>query len=110
MQSAYAEFKQRDVQILAISVDDTEDSADLAKALHLSYPLLSDPGAKTIRAFGLVHEDPGLGFEQISRPATLLLDREGRIVYRFIPDNWRIRVRPEMLLERLAEANGHAPS
>ena len=101
MQSAFAEFEKRNVQILAISIDAVEDSAELSRSLGLSYPLLSDPDAKTIRAYGLVHEDPGLGLERISRPATLLLDEEGRIVYRFIPDNWRVRIRPEMLLERL---------
>ena len=101
MQSAYAEFEKRDVQILAISIDNTEDSAELAEALALSYPLLSDPDAKTIEAYGLVHEDPGLGLERISRPATLLLDGDGRVVYRFVPDNWRVRIRPETLLERL---------
>ena len=39
----------------------------------------------------------------MARPAELLLDKKGIIRKRFLTDNWRVRVRPEDLIEvRLA--------
>ena len=37
----------------------------------------------------------------IARPATFILDREGTIVWRDLTENWRVRVRPERLIEQL---------
>ena len=34
--------------------------------------------------------------------ATFIIDREGRIAWRHLPDNWRIRPRPTELLDELA--------
>lgn len=38
----------------------------------------------------------------IARPAVFVLDREGRVAWRQLTENWRVRVRPEVILEQLA--------
>jgi len=66
----------------------------------VDFPLLSDPGAEVIRRFGLLHASGGPGGD-IARPAVFVLDREGRVAWRDLTDNWRVRVRPTRILEEL---------
>jgi peroxiredoxin len=54
-----------------------------------------------IDAFGVRHAGGGIEGD-IARPAVFLIDREGRIVWRELTENWRVRVRPETVLEHLA--------
>ena len=89
--------------VLAISTDPPEKSREIVDAYSLGFPLLSDVDLRAIDGFGVRHEDgdptsPG----DIARPATFILDREGRIVWRDLTENWRIRVRPERILDELS--------
>ena len=38
----------------------------------------------------------------IARPAVFILDRRGVVQWRDVTDNWRVRVRPETILEQLS--------
>jgi peroxiredoxin len=40
-------------------------------------------------------------YGDVARPATFVLDRDGRIRWRELTDNLRVRVRPEPVLEQL---------
>lgn len=83
-----------------MSVDTSEDSARLAEGLGLEFPLLSDVERQAIRAWGVAHEE-GLPGQVIARPASFLVERDGTISWRSLTDNWRVRLRPEQLLEAL---------
>jgi len=88
-------------EVLAISVDPPEHSREIVEAYGLEFPVLSDPRLTVIDAFGVRH--PGGGLEgDIARPAIFILDREGRVVWRQLTENWRVRLRPETVLEQLA--------
>lgn len=89
--------------MLAVSVDPPDKSREIAEAYGLEFALLSDPELRVIDAFGVRHGEghPAEGSD-IARPATFILDREGQVVWRDVTANWRVRVRPEPLLERLA--------
>ena len=96
------EIRALESEVLAISIDAPEQSRKLATKKRLSFSLLSDPEAQVIELFGLRH--PGanpMGEADIARPATFILDREGNIVWKIIPDNWRIRIRPQTLIDQL---------
>ena len=87
--------------MLAISVDPPEASKPIVERYGLTFPVLSDVGGDTLRAFGVVHEHGNpIDGSDIARPATFVLDREGRIVWRDLTQNWRIRPRPADLLAR----------
>ena len=89
---------------MAIAADHPEDSRVIAETYGLEFPLLCDPEAETIRAYGAVHADGNpMDGEDIARPATFILDRQGRVVWHYLPDNWRIRPRPEELIAELAK-------
>ena len=52
-----------------------------------------------IKRYGLLHEHGRMGTSDIARPADLLLDGQGVIRWAMFTDNWRVRARPEALLE-----------
>ncbi len=71
--------------------------------MGLAFPVLSDPDGTVMRAYGVEH--PGaLPFTRMSvaRPAELILDENRVVRKRFIAENWRVRERPERLLDELA--------
>ena len=98
MQERLSEFQAAGVQPVAISVDSPRQSADLARKAHYTYPLLSDPGAKTIRQYGLLHEKAGENGADIARPAELLVDKSGTVRWVNLTEDFRVRARPEEML------------
>jgi len=87
--------------VLAVSVDTNEESALLAERLGLEFPILSDVEEEAIRTWGLVHENGKPGGGAIARPAFFLIEPDGTISWRRLTDNYRVRVRPEDVLEVL---------
>jgi peroxiredoxin len=87
--------------VIAVSVDTPEESARLADGLGLDFPILSDLSGEAIREWGLVHEGGKPGGGAIARPATFLVEANGVISWRSLTDNWRVRVRPEHVLDAL---------
>jgi peroxiredoxin len=77
-----SDFDELHVRVAAISVDD-QDHAKLVwdKQVNRSFTILSDPGAKVIREYGLLHEH-GKGDEDIAIRTTLLIDERGREQWR----------------------------
>ncbi len=88
--------------MLAISVDPVEKNLELSDMLGFEFALLSDPDLEVIDAYGVRHEEGGIGGVDIARPAVFVLDREGNIAWKNITDNWRVRVRPDEVLKQLA--------
>jgi peroxiredoxin len=65
--------------VLAISNDTTEEAARLGRELGLPFPILSDPGMATIRAFamyGVSMAMPEMGY--------VVIDKQGRIRARHV--------------------------
>ena len=102
MQARYDDFRARSAEIVAVSSSPVEEHRALAERLGASFPLLSDREGTAMRAYGLYHPHamPGDRFP-VARPAVLLLDGAGVVRKRFLTDNWRVRTRPEELLESL---------
>ena len=87
------------MQPIAISVDAPEMSKDLANKAGYTYPLLSDTKADVIRRYDLLHKGGGETGGDIARPAEFLVDRNGVVRWRNLTDDFRVRARPEQLLE-----------
>jgi peroxiredoxin len=90
--------------VVAVSVDTIEESARLAEKLGLEFQILSDVQEDAIRTWGLVHESAKPGGGAISRPAIFLIEPDGRISWRQLTDDYRVRARPEDLLVVLRAA------
>jgi peroxiredoxin len=85
--------------VVAISADTLEEtSAHLAK-MGWKFPVLSDPKAEAIRRYGLVHAGAGGGGKDIARPAEILIDSAGTVRWVELTEDYRVRARPEDVLE-----------
>jgi len=99
------EFEAAGARVIAVSPDPIERSRDVVSRLDLSYPILADEDLALTRALGLLHESGGPSGQDIPRPATFIVV-DGRIVWRDLTDNWRIRPDPDELLAVLADLPG----
>jgi peroxiredoxin len=83
---------------VAISVDTPGVSRDWCRKIGYTYPLLSDPDAKAIGAYGILHKGEGVNGQDIARPAEFLVDREGVVRWRYLTEDLKVRARPEQML------------
>lgn len=84
--------------LYAISIDPADQlkvtNEKIAKDGHgsINFPLLSDPGHKTIDAYGVF--DPaylGQKFEGIPHPAVYILDKHRKVVFAKVEPDYRLR-------------------
>ena len=80
--------------LAAISYDSVPVLKDFAARRKITYPLLSDPESKTIRAFGILNETvkPGTAQHGIPYPGTFIVDRQGKVTTKYFEDDFRERV------------------
>ena len=77
-----SELDKLGVRLVGLSVDDQEHAREAwEKSGSRKFTILSDPGAKVVRQYGLVHEK-GHADSDIALRTTLLIDPEGR-------EHWR---------------------
>ena len=79
--------------MLAISPDPNERSQQLADRLHVGYRFLADTDLTVTRRLGLVHRGGGPGGQDVPRPATIVVDRNGVVRWALFADN--VQVRPD---------------
>jgi peroxiredoxin len=104
------EFAARGVEVVAISVDSPEESRRLAHKHGYTFPILSDPGAKTIRAYGVLHEHGGEEQRDIARPAEFLVDSAGTIRWVNLSETLLARLRPEKALRAIDDTGVAKPA
>ncbi len=81
------------MQLLAISPDSNERSQALAERLRARYRFLTDRDLTVTRRYGLVHARGGNKGQDVPRPTTVVIDRQGIVRWLSLADN--IQVRPE---------------
>ena len=102
MQSHIQAIHEADAEVLAICVDPVDENRKVVKKLKLEFPILSDPDLVAIDGYRLRHEGASMEGGDVARPAVFILDRRGVVQWRDVTDNWRVRVRPETVLEQLS--------
>jgi peroxiredoxin len=76
-----AELAAQGVGLAAISVDDPADSRALARSLKLPFPLLSDPDARVIAAYGVQ-----MAGQVLAVPATFVVRTDRTIAWQYVGD------------------------
>ena len=89
-----SEAEKAGVEIVAVSPDPNEQSHKMAEGLHLGYRFLADRDLAVSRRYGLVHPRGGPNGEDVPRPATLVLDREGVVRWLSVSRNFQVRPDP----------------
>jgi hypothetical protein len=73
-----------------------------AERQHITYPLLSDPHSKIIRAYNILNETakPGTPAYGIPYPGVYLVDRDGKVVSKYFENDYKDRVSSADILAR----------
>jgi len=87
-------IKKQGLGLAAISYDSVEILKNFADRRHITFPLLSDPDSKIIRAFGILNETvkPGTPQFGIPNPGTYVVNTKGTVVAKYFVDTIRERV------------------
>ncbi len=78
-------------------------SRDLCRKAGYTFTFLSDAKAEVIRRYDLLHSGAGVKGQDIARPAEFLLDSAGVIRWANLTEDYRVRARPDQLLEQARE-------
>lgn len=76
---------------MAISYDSQEVLDRFAKQRAITYPLLADPGSKTIEAFGILNREAGGKAKGVPHPGTFIVDKQGVIIARLFHEGYKER-------------------
>jgi peroxiredoxin len=115
LQSRYDDLQARGLGLAVITYDSTETLAGFADARGIEYPLLSDAGSATIRAYDLLNREldparaPAEQREMMQRlfgvpyPGTFLLDADGRVRERYFEPAYQERFTVSSIAVRLGD-------
>jgi peroxiredoxin len=81
---------------VAISVDAPDAGATLARRLGLTYPVASDPEREVIASYGVLDAE-----NEISWPAIFVVGKDGAIAWRWLADDYKLRVSGAEVLSAL---------
>jgi peroxiredoxin len=87
------------IQLVGISYDDPKILKAFSDRMKIAFPLLSDPGSRTIDAYHILNEAAKGRAEGVPNPGTFILDRGGTIRAKLFLDGYRERHTTEALLE-----------
>ena len=78
----------------AISYDSTAVLKSFADRQHITFPMLSDPDSKIIRAYGILNETVPVGNPTfgIPYPGTYIIDAQGKVVAKHFEEDYKERV------------------
>lgn len=108
-------------KLVAVSVENPDNSVNIIKKNELEFTVLSDPGLAVARKFGIVYELPketsekykskgfdlakynGLDKAELPLSATYVVNRQGEIVYAFLEPDYTKRAEPKEIIETLSK-------
>ena len=97
MQQNLAAFEKAGIKVVGISYDSVEELKAFADKRKVTFPLLYDPGSKTIGAYALKNaEMAGKKFREIDLdgvpyPGTVLVDTDGVVRAKLFVDGYKDR-------------------
>jgi hypothetical protein len=95
-------IRKQGLGLAAVSYDSVAVLNNFADRRHITFPLLSDPQSKIIRAFGILNDavQPGTAQFGIPYPGTYILDTKGTVVAKYFEDDFRERISASDILVR----------
>ena len=101
-------FESRGYRLAALTYDSPEILRHFAARAGISYPLLSDPDSKVIRAFGILNKTvpASHAFYGIPNPGQYLINFDGKVEAKFFEQKYSDRSTPGSVLVRTLDADG----
>lgn len=97
------ELAELGVDVVAVSVDPPARSMDVVQRWSLPFPILADEDARLIRAFGVLHPDGGPQGD-IALPASFLVDRDARVIWKHVATRIHDRLGEQEVLAEVRAA------
>ena len=99
MQRDLKSIEDAGVQVVGISYDDTKILKAFSDRMKIAFPLLSDPGSRTIDAYHIRNQAARGKAVGVPNPGTFILDRHGVIRAKLFLEGYRQRHTTEALIE-----------
>ncbi len=122
LQQNIGQIKANGGNLVAISVENPDNSLAIAKKNEIDFTVLSDPNLAVARLFGIVYQLPAATDEiyktkydldiakhnemdkpQLPLSATYIVNKKGAIVYAFLEPDYKQRAAPEVIIETLSK-------
>jgi peroxiredoxin Q/BCP len=103
LQTDLDKIKASGIQVVGISYDSVAVLKKFSEAHKITFPLLSDPGSKTIDAYHIRNEAAKGKAEGVPNPGTFIVDKSGMIRAKLFLDGYRTRHTTDELI-RAAKA------
>jgi peroxiredoxin len=105
LQARLPEIKKKGLGLAALTYDSAAILADFSRRRGVTFPLLSDTGSATIKAFGLLNTtvDPTSTNYGIPLPGTFLVNRQGVVTARFFEQAYQERNTVASILLKLGD-------
>jgi peroxiredoxin len=106
LQSRLGELKAQGLGLAVITYDSPAILADFSRRRGITFPLLSDSGSQTIRAYGILNTTVPEGTSNygIPFPGTFLIDRTGKVTSRFFEEAYQERNTVSTIMIALGKA------
>ena len=104
-------FELQGIHVAAVTFDSADVLRHFAERAGITYPLLSDPDSKAIRAFGLLNEAVPARhrFYGVAQACRLLIDAEGLVTAKFLEQDPVDRLTAGNILVRELQGESAAP-
>jgi peroxiredoxin len=127
LQQNMTAIKENGGNLVAISVENPDNSLAIAKKNELDFTVLSDPNLEVARQFGIVYQLPAVTDEayktkynlniakhnEMAKPelplsATYVVNQTGKIVYAYLEPDYKKRAEPQVIIETLSKIKAMA--
>jgi peroxiredoxin len=99
LQADLKKIEAEGIQLVAISYDPVKVLSGFADKRRITFPLLSDPGSKTIAAYGILNKEAAGIAKGVPYPGTFLVDKAGVVRANLFLDGYRERHPTDELLK-----------
>jgi len=103
LQADLKKFEDAGIQVVAVSYDSVDVLAKFAEEKKITFPLLSDPESKTIKAFGILNKEGTGRAAGVPYPGTFIIDAKGVVQNKVFLDGYRQRHTTDELIKAAAD-------
>jgi len=99
LQADLKKIEAAGIQVVAISYDSVDVLATFSGKNKITFPLLSDAGSKTIKAYGILNKEAKGKTEGIPYPGTVIIDHQGMIRAKLFLNGYKERHSTDALIK-----------
>ena len=101
---AQPKYESLDTQVLGVSVDVIGALQAFAEKLGVTYPMLSDFSRSTVKAYGVMDDDPKSAYFLMAKRAYFVIDKQGIVRSKQVQDYSEDLANPDEILAMVKKA------